>query len=120
MNRLILSFITLYLISAGGFCVDNMKFSDDDLKNFSMKTKPQKARNVSRLDQKSDVIYFEYESKEQLNQRIKELQSNISWREAEYESLSKGKHKDQERMSALLNETLGLKAELRKLVEIDG
>lgn len=64
MNRLILSFITLYLLSAESFCVDSMKFSDDDLKNFSMKTKPQKARNIMRLDQRSDVVYFESESKE--------------------------------------------------------
>ena len=79
MNRLILSFITLYLLSAESFCVDNMKFSDDDLKNFSMKTNPQKARNVIRLDQRSDVVYFESEEpykKSFVIKKIKELSNS--------------------------------------------
>jgi hypothetical protein len=49
-----------------------MKFSDDDLKNFSMRTQPQKSRDIRKIDQKTDVIYFKKNTEPTNNSGMKE------------------------------------------------
>ena len=59
MKVLILSLITVSVLYAESFCTETMKLSDDDLKKFSTRTQPQKSRNIRKIDQETDVIYFE-------------------------------------------------------------
>lgn len=58
MKILTVAFMVFSAFYTKGFCADNMNFSEDDLKKFSLSTRPQKARNIERIDQKTDVIYF--------------------------------------------------------------